>query len=147
MWSGGTECTACNPRTIAALQRAGFTVDQRKGPTPDNPRYLVSYTQQSTNDGGRDTPEPCTCYSKRYDDPANPTAGFGAIMTCTSADQGCPRVKGCGKRFAIPYEDPKQGEGTDEEEQIYDERCVQIGSEMLFVFKTAKSLRDAAAVA
>jgi arsenate reductase len=54
-------------------------------------------------------------------------------MTCTQADEACPVVEGCELRVSIPYEDPKVGDGTDQESELYDERCRQISREMLFL--------------
>ena len=44
---------------------------------------------------------------KTYGDDANPDSGFAAVMTCSSADKGCPIVYGAAARFATPYVDPK----------------------------------------
>ena len=122
-FSGGTEATACNPRTVAAMQRAGFEVVQQDtihGET--NPTYLVST-------GLTDM----ACFSKKYGDESNPSEGFGAVMTCSSADRSCPLVYGADARFAIPYVDPKVSDGTDSEAATYDARLEQIGTEMLYL--------------
>src|SRR5438034_152357 len=42
-YSGGTEATACNCRTVAAMRRAGF--DIQDATTGDNPVYLVRYAE------------------------------------------------------------------------------------------------------
>ena len=89
-FSGGTEATAFNPRAVAALERAGFAIDDPGG---DNPRYGVSY--------GPNEPV-MECFSKKYDDPPNPAEGFAAVMTCSQADKSCPIVFGAGTRVAIP---------------------------------------------
>lgn len=121
-YSGGTEATAFNPRAVAAMQRAGFLVENPGG---DNPRYQVSFD---------DTGPVLECFSKRYDDPANPPEGFAAIMTCSDADEACPVVRGAALRAAIQYQDPKVADGTPRESAAYDERCMQIATEMLYVF-------------
>ena len=129
-FSGGTEATACNPRTVAAMRRAGFQVavqDTVHGAT--NPTYDVSM--------GKDVPG-MACFSKTYTDEANPQQGFGAVMTCSSADRGCPLVHGAAARFATPYVDPKVSDGTDEEAATYDARCRQIGTEMLYLMGEVK---------
>jgi protein-tyrosine-phosphatase len=123
-WSGGTEATACNPRTVAALQRAGFSVEV--GTEGDNPVYRVR---------ARADDEPMLCWSKKFDDYANPQAGFVAVMTCSSADEACPSVRGAWLRAAITYEDPKAFDGTERETEAYDERCAQIAREMLYLFE------------
>lgn len=126
-FSGGTECTAFNPRAVSALKRAGFEL--RIGESGDNPKYLVSFGKES---------KPLLCFSKLYSDPVNPSAEFCAVMTCSSADESCPSVKGAVKRIAIPYEDPKIADDTIEETSKYDERTAQICREILFAF--SKSL-------
>ena len=74
-----------------------------------------------------------SCFSKKYGDESNPSEGFGAVMTCSSADRGCPLVYGADARFAIPYVDPKVSDGTDAEAATYDARLEQIGTEMLYL--------------
>jgi arsenate reductase len=121
-FSGGTEATAFNPRAVAALQRAGFVIENPGG---DNPHYRVAY--------GPGAPV-MECYSKTYDDPSNPQKGFAAVMTCSQADKNCPVVMGAALRVAIPYDDPKAADGTPDEAQRYDERCNQIATEMFYLF-------------
>ncbi|OVE75698.1 protein-tyrosine-phosphatase [bacterium E08(2017)] len=122
-YSGGTEATAFHPNAVAALQRAGFEIEKT---TDDaNPLYQVHID---------DNEEPMTCFSKVYDDDPNPTQDYCAVMTCSSADAGCPVVVGCKKRIAVLYDDPKKFDGTDRESEAYDERCRQISVEQLFIF-------------
>lgn len=124
-YSGGTEATACNPRTVAALKRAGFEVavaDTLHGST--NPTYEV---------GAGPGLKPMRCFSKTYSHEVNPTEGYGAVMTCSSADRGCPVVYGSATRFSTPYVDPKVSDGTALEDSTYDARLREIGVEMLYV--------------
>lgn len=121
-FSGGTEATVFNPRAVAALERAGFLIDNPGG---DNPRYRVSLSGVGPQ---------ILCFSKTYDDPFNPREGFAAIMTCSEADEACPVVHGAALRAPIRYEDPKVADGTPEEAARYDERCLQIATEMFYLF-------------
>jgi len=121
-YSGGTEATAFNPRAVTALHQAGFIIESPGG---DNPHYRVTY-----DEGG----PVMECFSKRYDDPFNPADGFAAIMTCSEADEACPVVVGAAFCAPIPYEDPKVADGTPEEAVEYQERCLQIAVEMLYLF-------------
>ncbi len=121
-FSGGTEATAFNPKAIGAMERSGFKIV--KGVGGDNPRYQVSY--------GKNTPN-MVLFSKKYDDPLNPTYGFAAIMTCSEADEECPLVRGAERRLSLHYDDPKAFDGTPQETAKYDERCRQIAIEMLYV--------------
>ena len=122
-FSGGTEATAFNPRAVAALERACFAIE--KISEGDNPHYRVAYAS--------DAPAQ-EAFSKKYDDAANPQENFAAIMTCSQADENCPLVPGATLRVAIPYEDPKEADGTPEETTRYDERSKQIATEMLYCF-------------
>jgi arsenate reductase len=123
-FSGGTEATAFNPRAVAAVRRAGFMVEVPEG-SGDNPLYRVRFN----GDG-----EPMECFSKIFDAAPNPTEDFAAIMTCSDADNACPLVPGAATRIAIPYVDPKASDGTDAEAATYDERSLQIATEMLYAF-------------
>ena len=122
-FSGGTEATACNPRTIAALARAGLGVI--KTTEGDNPVYEIRFDERMP---------PVVAFSKVYDQSPNPTDNFAAIMTCSHADENCPVVPGAEKRFSIPYTDPKESDGTLAETSTYDARCRQIATEMKYVF-------------
>lgn len=120
-YSGGTEASAFNPRAVAAIRRAGAQIEHPGG---ENPRYRVFFD---------DSREPVICFSKRFDDPANPAENFAAVMTCSEADENCPFIPGASARVAIPYTDPKEADGTPEEASVYDERCRQIATEMLYM--------------
>lgn len=124
-YSGGTEATAFNPRAVAAVERAGFQVVRPEG---KNPVYGITFTT------GR---APERCWSKKYDDPANPSKDFCAVMTCSEADKNCPIVFGALERISLPYNDPKEADGTPEEAARYDERCLQIAAELWFAMERA----------
>lgn len=124
-FSGGTESTAFNPRAVAALEKAGFEI---KNPGGENPHYEVRFAL--------DTP-PLICFSKTYDDPANPKTKFAAIMTCSDADENCPFIPGAELRLPLTYEDPKIADDTPEEAAHYNERLRQIGREILYAFQMA----------
>ena len=124
-YSGGTEATAFNPRAVAAVERAGFQVVKGEG---RNPAYEVSFAEDR---------DPERCWSKVYDDPANPQEGFCAVMTCSEADANCPIVRGALDRVSLPYVDPKEADDTPEEASRYDERCLQIAAELWYVMQQA----------
>ena len=124
-FSGGTEATAFNPRAVAAIERAGFQVVKPEG---NNPVCEVSFTSDRNAE---------SCWSKKYDDPSNPQQGFCAVMTCSEADKNCPIVFGSLDRISLPYDDPKAADGTPEEAQRYDERCLQIAVELWYVMQQA----------
>ena len=126
-YSGGTEATALYPMVAETLQRAGFnvkTISEGK-----NPVYSIKF---SAND------LPIIGFSKTYDDDFNPDSEFVAIMTCSQADGGCPFISGAEKRVPITFEDPKVSDGTPQQKEVYQERSLQIGTEMFYVFSQIK---------
>ncbi|MBX3748388.1 MAG: protein-tyrosine-phosphatase [Verrucomicrobiae bacterium] len=126
-FSGGTEVTACNCRTVTAMRRAGFEItDATSG---DNPLYLVRYAA--------DRP-PVRAYSKLYHADANPREGFIALMTCSSADLSCPAVAGSVARHAMHYADPRLCDDLPTETQAYDERCREIAREIFYLMHTVR---------
>ncbi|MEQ9101471.1 MAG: protein-tyrosine-phosphatase [Imperialibacter sp.] len=126
-YSGGVEVTAFNERAVAAIERAGFQVTRKeKG---GNPVFFIFYSE----DG-----EPITAFSKLYDDPANATSDFSAVMTCSHAEENCPYIPGTEARIPVMYDDPKAFDGTALETAKYDERCQQIAAEMFYVFSQIK---------
>lgn len=125
-YSGGTEVTAFNPRAVAAMERAGFSINHPGG---DNPHYQVHYAV--------DAP-PLTCFSKVFDDPLNPQLNFAAVMTCSDADENCPFIPGADLRLRLTYDDPKIGDDTPSEAMLYDERVRQIGRELYYALRLVK---------
>ena len=122
-YSGGTETTVFNPSAVNALKEAGMHI--LRTDDSSNPVYRVRIPGQKKG---------IDAFSKKYTDPPNPTEGFIAVMTCVDADEACPIVHGARSRHAIPYEDPKKFDDTDEESDRYAKRCVQIAREMLYLF-------------
>ena len=122
-YSGGTEATAMFPKIAETLQAQGFQIQQLS--EGKNPVYAVKYDENE---------HPIVCFSKTFNDDFNPVAGFAAIMTCSSADEGCPFIFGAEKRLPIRYEDPKMFDGTEIQDIRYAERSLEIASEMYYVF-------------
>ena len=147
-YSAGTEATAFNARAIAAVERAGMIAEHIPDPillqqldTSNKQLRMVNAIDLNNKvmmiTAGKGA-KPVFCFSKTIDHPLNPTADFGAVMTCSSADAACPVVKGANFRVAIPYVDPKVSDGKPEEAATYDERCLQIATEMLWVMQAVK---------
>lgn len=122
VYSGGTEATACNVRTVRALRRAGFSIVATT--SDDNPVYLAQYSESK---------QPLRLFSKVYSADTNPQSKFAAVMCCADADKNCPLVAGCDVRFLVNYDDPKIADNTPQEAERYDERCLQIAREMFFL--------------
>lgn len=125
-FSGGTDATAFHPNAIAAIQRSGIGVE---------PAYASSVPSVRLNFS--DQIQPLEVFSKVYDHPENPNTDFAAVMTCAEADEGCPVVFGADIKIPLHYQDPKVSDGTGEQDQVYDERCFQIASEMFYAFGQA----------
>ena len=121
-FSGGTEVTNCNRRTIASFERMGFEV---KNPGGENPHYELTYHEKR---------KPIIVFSKTFDDASNPKNNFAAVITCTNADENCPIISGAEKRISLPFEDPKIYDNSNQESEKYDERSRQIASEMKYIF-------------
>lgn len=126
-YSGGVEETACNERIIASLQRFGFQVTKR-GHT--NPVYFIFHTEDS---------RAMIAFSKTFDNPINPHQQFAAVMTCSHADENCPFIPGASARIPLRYEDPKMYDDSPEEVFQYDQRSVQIASELFYAFEILSS--------
>ena len=63
------------------------------------------------------------------------------MMTCSHADENCPLVIGAAARISITYDDPKEFDGTAEEEVKYQERVHEIGREILYAFANVNARR------
>lgn len=134
-YSGGTAVTACNHRTIGALQRVGFVIDKfEKSDINDinssNPLYILKWNN---------TDENLKLFSKKYTNDFNPKKNFAAIIVCSSADEACPVVFGADERFYLPYEDPKKDDNTENETVSYDNTCKLVAQEMFYLFSLVKN--------
>jgi arsenate reductase len=128
-YSGGTEVTACNARTIEALRRSGLEVKQLS--EGENPIYSLRFSEAA---------EPIQVFSKVYSQQGNPQHDFVAVMCCDDADRACPLVEGADGRFALSYIDPKVADETPREQEVYDQRNRQIAAEMLYVISRVSRL-------
>jgi hypothetical protein len=131
-FSGGTQATACNCRTVAAMRRVGFVIEDAT--TGVNPVYLVRYA---------DDRPPIRAYSKLYNADGNPKRDFIALMTCSVADKTCPVVQGAISRYAIHYADPRLCDDTPAETAAYNERCREIAREMFYIMSEVRRRLDA----
>lgn len=122
-YSGGTETTALFPKVAETLRMTGFEI--RSIFDGNNPVYAIKYNPNAV---------PIIGFSKKYDDPFNPSSDFAAIMTCTHAEDNCPFVRGASTRIPITYDDPKAFDQTPLQDQMYAARSQQIASEMFYVF-------------
>ena len=127
-YSGGTEATALYPMAAQTLQNSGFQVKTIS--KDNNPIYSIKYAQNA---------HPIIGFSKKLDDDFNPKSEFVAIMTCDSANEACPFVPGAEKRVPITFKDPKAFDNTPQQAEKYNERSLQIATELLYVFSQINS--------
>jgi arsenate reductase len=126
-YSGGTEATAMFPMVAKTLAKQGFQI--KNIADGSNPVYTIKYAENE---------HPIIGFSKTYDDDFNPKNEFVAIMTCSQADGGCPFIAGAEKRISITFEDPKAFDNTPQQAEKYEERSLQIATEMFYVFSQIK---------
>lgn len=126
-YSGGTEATAMFPMAAKTLAKQGFQI--KTIAEGNNPVYSIKYAKNE---------HPIIGFSKTFDDDFNPQSEFAAIMTCSSADQGCPFIAGAEIRIPITFEDPKAFDNTPQQAEKYEERSLQIATEMFYVFSLIK---------
>ena len=127
-YSGGTEATALFPIVGKTLEQSGFKI--KTIAAGSNPIYAIKYGENE---------HPIIGFSKTYDDDFNPQSEFAAILTCSQADGGCPFIAGAEKRIPITFEDPKAFDNTPQQAEKYQERSLQIATEMFYVFSQIKS--------
>ncbi len=128
-YSGGTEATALFPSAAEALQHSGFQIEKLS--TEGNPVYAIKFSEIA---------HPIIGFSKTFDAAFNPASEFAAIMTCSSADKGCPFIIGAEQRIPITFEDPKAYDNTPLQSQKYLERSLQIATELKYVFSKAANV-------
>ncbi len=122
-YSGGTEATALFPMAAQTLSKQGFQIETIS--QGNNPVYSIKHNENT---------HPIIGFSKTFDNSFNPQSEFAAILTCSSADQGCPFIAGAEKRIPITYEDPKAFDNTTQQAEKYEERSLQIATELFYVF-------------
>jgi arsenate reductase len=110
------------------LQNSGYKV--RKLSEGNNPIYSIKYAANE---------HPVIGFSKKLDNEFNPQSKFMAVMTCSQADGGCPIIAGAEKRVPITFEDPKAFDGTPHQVEKYNERSLQIATELFYVFSQINS--------
>ena len=126
-YSGGTEATSLFPMAAKTLAKQGFQI--KTIAEGNNPIYTIKYSENE---------HPVIGFSKTFDDDFNPKNEFAAILTCSSADQGCPFIAGAEVRIPITFEDPKAFDNTPQQAEKYEERSVQIATEFFYVFSQIK---------
>ncbi|MEY4189322.1 MAG: hypothetical protein RIR17_58 [Planctomycetota bacterium] len=135
-YSGGTQPSAFNIRSIKALTDIGFEIVETGEKAPkglkgeENPCYKIRW--------GNDKSCSMVEFSKKYNDVSNPQKGFIAIMVCDEADMECPSVAGASARISLPFADPKDFDGTPLESAKYAERRDDLGRFMISTFQMVR---------
>lgn len=127
-YSGGTKSTALFKKIAETLQNTGFQI---KIISEGGNQFIVLNIQIMNI--------LFIGFSKKLDDDFNPKTKFAAIMTCSHTDGGCPFVVGAEKRIPITYIDPKEFDNTPLQTEKYNERSIQITTELFHVFPQINS--------
>ena len=127
-YSAGTEATAMFYMVAETLKKQGFEYEKLDEAT--NPIYAIKFDCNEP---------PVVAFSKTLQHAFNPISNFAAVMTCSSANEACPFVSGAEKRFSVQYEDPKKFDNTDEMQQGYWDKSIEIATEMAYVFSKIKN--------
>jgi arsenate reductase (thioredoxin) len=138
-FSGGTEPSAFNRRTIAALREIGVQIEPTGNlakPGAGGEANAIYQVRWGTVTDGR--PLQTLEFSKRYDDAHNPQSGFAAILVCSEADAACPAVPGASCRIPLPFVDPKSSDDTAAESQTYASRRDEIGRVLMAALLQAR---------
>ncbi|WP_299117333.1 low molecular weight phosphatase family protein [uncultured Winogradskyella sp.] len=122
-YSGGTEATAMFPVVGDTLKKQGFEINKLSN--EKNPVYAVKFAEDLY---------PIICFSKTFDANFNPKNNFAAVMTCSHADENCPFIAGAEQRIPVRYDDPKAFDNTPQQLEKYEERSLQIATEMKYIF-------------
>lgn len=126
-YSGGTETTALFPMAAKTLENTGFEIDTiAEG---SNPIYAIKYAADA---------HPILGFSKKFDSNFNPNSNFAAVLTCSSADKECPYIPNAEVRIPMTFEDPKAFDNTPQQAEKYNERSLQIATELKYVFSKIK---------
>lgn len=128
-YSGGTMVTAVYPEIVKVLKTTGFNIENISGDQAKNPVYSIKFGPNEM---------PIIGFSKLYDYQFNPTESFAAILTCSTVDKNCPVIPNAILRIPITYDDPKIFDHSPQRTQKYQDRCLQIATEMYYVFSSIK---------
>ena len=126
-YSGGTETTALFPMAAKTLENTGFEIEVIADGS--NPIYAIKYAADV---------HPILGFSKKFDSNFNPNSNFVAVLTCSSADKECPYIPNAEVRIPMTFEDPKAFDNTPQQAEKYNERSLQIATELKYVFSKIK---------
>jgi len=124
--SGGTEFTAFNKNMVNAIKHFGFELEEFGDKR--NPLYIykVGY-------------DDLYYYSKTYEDKLNQLENPIIVTVCGDAQENCPVIPGTYSRIHIGYKDPKHADFSNEVNEVYQAKVLEIGSEMWYVINKLKA--------
>jgi len=122
-FTGGLNPNEISESAIVALEKAGFIVYKSNIYGVDVYRIKYSYNLA-----------PIIAFPKKIDHVRNPGNNFMAVILDVNADLNINNVKGTYNRLFLEYEDPKGYEGSDMENEKFNETCRQLAVEMFYVF-------------
>ena len=117
--SCGTERTAFHPNMVKAFNSFGIELIQYG---TDNPLFVYHPTGKSKY-----------LYSKSIADLSFPA--FIVITVCSDAEDKCPYLPEATARYHLGFEDPKKYDGTEEELRGYQDKIIEIGSQLFYLAK------------
>jgi len=126
-YSGGTEATAMFRMTAETLRNQGFIFQTLV--EGSNSIYAIKHSPNR---------QPILGFSKTYDDNFNPSSDFAAILTCSEADANCPFIPNADVRIPLTFDDPKVSDDTPMQAEVYENRSLQIATEMYSIFSKIK---------
>lgn len=122
-YSGGTEATEMFSMTVETLRNQGFVFQTLVEGA--NPIYAIKYNPSR---------QPIIGFSKTYHDDFNPSSNFAAVLTCSEADADCPFIPNADVRIPLTFDDPKLFDNTPKQAEKYQERSIQIATELYAIF-------------
>ena len=122
-FSGGINTGEISTSTITTLEKAGFIVYKNDIDGIDVYRIKYSYNLR-----------PILAFTKKIEHVKNPYNNFMAVVLDENADINIQNIRGTYNRLFLSYVDPVGYEGSDQEDQVYEESCKKVAVEMFYVF-------------
>lgn len=122
-FSGGINPLEISMNSIVTMEKAGFIVYKSDIGGIDVYRVKYSYNLK-----------PIVAFPKKIRHLKNPGDNFMAVLVDENADINITKIKGTYNRLLLNYNDPVGYEGSDLEDQIYEESCRKVAVEMFYVF-------------
>ena len=122
-YSGGLDPADISVSTIKALEKAGFIVYRTDVSGTEVYRVKYSFNLQ-----------PILTFPKKINHVRNPQSDFMAVIVDENADLNIQNIKGTYHRLFLNYDDPIGYEGSELEDEMFDESCRQVAVEMFYVF-------------